>query len=441
MRYLIISLLLFACTNNADTTKTTPPLQVTSSKTQTSCLPYPNAYQIQYDANLDGIDQYNPPPNFLDSVANVMDTLSWTTFIALNWPGIKGVAIPNKCIGEDDTKTVWEGWKSSDDVFLPDGGTPSGWAENSKLSINCSKQDTKILMRLSKTDDVLTSVLEPGEGLAGSPLIDQNGNYTRFEVRMNKPTFDYIIQNKLYNQQGQKSFYAANPDTLLTLPRGCRSDSLGNVEGVGSITIKAAWKILEGKDDKTRFHTIKALLVSLDGKDTVCQEKLVGLVALHIVHRTCEAPQGIWSTFEHIDNAPEKSSLANLSPQASYNYYNPACKDCPVNVSPSKGQKSQIVRLKPLEDRIVKLNAYFQSMLRGVNEKSVWQYYQLIGTQWPVGRNPQGSGLPYKPELLANTALESYIQGKSTCMGCHFSAKMTNGKRADFNFQFSKAKK
>lgn len=75
--------------------------------------------------------------------------------------------------------------------------------------------------------------------------------------------------------------------------------------------------------------------------------------------------------------------------------------------------------------------------MRAIDKSSVWQYYQLIGTQWL--QNPE---LPYSnwslnrrkiPPLetlpnkltntLTNTALESYAQGVS-CILCHTSARL-----------------
>jgi len=39
-----------------------------------------------------------------------------------------------------------------------------------------------------------------------SPIWDQNGNIVRYEIRMNKPTVDYIVTNELYNIEGQVKF-------------------------------------------------------------------------------------------------------------------------------------------------------------------------------------------------------------------------------------------
>jgi hypothetical protein len=61
-------------------------------------------------------------------------------------------------------------------------------------------------------------------------------------------------------------------------------------------------------------------------------------------------------------------------------------------------------------------NADAQKLLAGVNAQSVWKNYELISTQWPTATgqcaitpgNPVGTPAP---NFLANTTLETYVQG------------------------------
>jgi hypothetical protein len=60
--------------------------------------------------------------------------------------------------------------------------------------------------------------------------------------------FDYILQNKLYSKAGQKAFTGT-----VSFPCGGGTD-------VGSIVVKASWKVLGPGDDPKRFHKIHALV-------------------------------------------------------------------------------------------------------------------------------------------------------------------------------------
>jgi hypothetical protein len=85
-------------------------------------------------------------------------------------------------------------------------------------------------------------------------------------------------------------------------------------------------------------------------------------------------------------------------------------------------------------------------LFTAVNPKSVWQYYELVGTQWPVHASQLPMGDPF-PVFMANATLESYIQGTvnngkvvytqgvtSSCIGCHNGATTLGGRTSDFTY-------
>jgi hypothetical protein len=87
-------------------------------------------------------------------------------------------------------------------------------------------------------------------------------------------------------------------------------------------------------------------------------------------------------------------------------------------------------------------NADAQKQLKGVNPKSVWQNYELISTMWPTDPK-QPFGAP-APTFLANTTLETYIQGtvpnvSSNCIECHNNATMTVPVPSDFTYVLQRA--
>src|SRR4029077_14851786 len=105
---------------------------------------------------------------------------------------------------------------------------------------------------------------------------------------------------------------------------------------VGSIEIKAAWRILDpakGDDPATFFWREQDLYIPADHSAThqaFCIPKAkLGLVALHILHKTASQPEWFWSSFEHRDNAPTTTNPATCAgPQngtARYSYYQPSC--------------------------------------------------------------------------------------------------------------------
>ncbi|WP_051666534.1 hypothetical protein [Pedobacter sp. R20-19] len=359
------------------------------------------------------------------------DLFSWESFIALNWSPDS-----TEIIGQHgDNATVWETWKENAEVFLPDGSKPAPW--NAAL-----QQKNKVLVQVGKTPTVLlTDVTQP---FLTGPLIDQNGQYTRFEIVMNEKMFDYIDNNVLYNYQGQQKF----TDTI-AFPSGNNEK-----KAHGAIMVKASWKIMGKGDDTTRFHKTRATIhVNAIPKQSVkdtTYTALVGLVGLHIGTKSQNNPQWIWSTFEQVDNAPTFNEVKDIH----YNFYNAAAGNNNMNNAPAHpwnpsipGQTpSQIVRLTPIFEGTQALNDAFHKKLIAVNPKTVWQYYELVGTQWPVHAKQSATGDPF-PVYMANSTLESYIQGvvregkisyvpgvTSSCIGCHNGATSWSGRTSDFTY-------
>ncbi len=174
-------------------------------------------------------------------------------------------------------------------------------------------------------------------------------------------------------------------------------------------------------------------------------------MGFHIGTKVKGNPQWIWSTFEQVDNVPTQNQPAE---KKHYSFYKPNCSHCTaVNLPPPRPWNpatphtypSQIERVIPISPATKALNARYQAALRKIAVTSVWANYQLISTQWPTDANSSTdpTGIP-APTYLANTTLESYIQGdtrqtSSSCIQCHNNATMTNGRFSDFTYLLQRA--
>lgn len=404
------------------------------------------------------------PPNATNmekllAIQGDFDIYSWNTFIALNWPpGPDGNGDPTKTIGQNgDNDTVWEHYRDVADIFLPNGKKPS-YNGPPSVPTQCTasyKPGMRILSQVGKTPTVLTDFSQP---FNTGPLIDQNGNYTRYEILVNKPMFDYILQNTLYSKAGQKVFSGA-----VKFPCGVLDVS------EGAIMVKSSWKVISDAD-KSRFHTQTVLVYSPASQNpkypATCTPKLMGLVGLHIGHKTQSGAQWLWSTFEHVANAPTEADVAGKNFKPPYNYYDPNClpAKCPPNAVPPRpwdptkvsSFHSQVVRMNMFKGNefaftsAAARNSDAIKLLLGVSPSSVWQNYELISTMWPTntGKCEANAGDPLgtpAPTFLANTTLETYIQGmvpnvSSNCIECHNNATMTTPVPSDFTYVLQRAK-
>lgn len=392
-------------------------------------------------------------PFTLDGIQHGFDYYSWLTFLALNSPADGKTPIGKGVQPGGDAPAIWEQWKEISDVMLPDGSTPAPWNSPHVIPKACqglsSDVRVKVVRMVGKTPDLLQETNQPFDT---GPLIDQHGKYVRYEILVNQPMFEYIVQNGLYSKAGQATF-----TSTVAFPEG--NVATGTTGTMGAFMVKAAWMILGPGDDPTHFHTSRALIYTPSVPSANIAESCVpgtlGLVGFHVAHKTQSDPQWTWSTYENNANVPDAADVGAKSLLAHYNFYKPGCdaSKCPVNTPPPRPWNpnvqpfpnaftSQITRVTPIDAGVKTLNTAFQGLLT----KTVWQNYQLISTQWPTDAQSKTdpNGVP-APVFLANTTLETYVQGKvpqasSSCMACHGNAAGTSGRTSDFTYILERAK-
>ena len=386
-----------------------------------------------------------PAPNQPLSLQNfntlqrAADIFSWQEFIALNWPavaGMRGEPDVNKKISDPGPR-VWETWKEEYEVYLKDGAKPRPWNDTEPVPTACASGATKVFFRTQKIDDVVDSTLQAAAATGTLPatLTDRKGRLVRYEIRLNKVLFEYIVKHELYNANVQKLAKSVEfPD--------------------GSILIKAAWREVSPAEEKL-FHTVTACVCDqdTDGKMVNCHKQRMGLVGFHITAKTPFAPQWVWSTFEQVNNVP--GSVVT----GAYSFNNPSCSQlkCPPNRQTPRATPNQIVRSIAIPNRepdcadgtqavdnVWRLNNDVKKALTGAG--SVFQNYELVNTQWPVPQLSNASQpetvFTVRPLALGNTTMESFVQPTSTCMGCHSTARTVNPNRfvsSDFSFTLNNA--
>lgn len=382
-------------------------------------------------------------PRFGEFQSDV-DVFSWNSFIAMNWPANVNKCEPDmgKSILTGSGPVVWETFAEDTDVFVNAGKKPQQW---------CSQQldKPKVFKQISKASANLQEQFPDIDEAVGGVLTDQNQRFVRSEKRLNLDEYNYILSNDLWNQTGQKGKTISFPDGSQSGPSPCGDKPCGTT---GSMEIKAAWKVLSQQEiDKGRFYTTQGIVYN-DNQETPSPGQnpvTLGLVGMHIIHKTPTQNTWFWSTFEQVDNAPTIKTEGVKDP---HSFYNPNCEgsQCKPNVqTASKPYKElnsdgtpinspvQVIRTTPIELSAPALNRYYQQLLGD----SVWANYELIGTQWATGGAPQGT-----PPFLANTTLETFIQKgsplgfQSSCLGCHKGAKTTDKQSADFSFLLGEAK-
>ncbi|MBV8368788.1 MAG: hypothetical protein JO036_07605 [Candidatus Eremiobacteraeota bacterium] len=416
-----------------------------------------------------------PTPNRIDGTCAVIpldlngtgdtqgpaDLLSWLTFVAVNWPVNPAACAPSQSasILTATPNPTWLSYLSSDDVFVPAPSTPAPWcngnaalrAEGTRASQSAhlpaavralaskyfkSHPNGKLLYlhhdskghalaealrlqaklgrpnRLTATPSPLVdpAVLKEILDATNQPVVDQNGRFERFTISLNVDEYKYVTAHKLWTFAGEAATGNLNFPT---------QKSPGAT--VGAMEFKAGWKVLKpGKDVFSHFFTMPAIVYNDQAGSGPPESVTVGLVGLHIIHKTNRQHAWIWSTFEQIDNTNDGPRDANPK-----SFYNPSCApaSCPPNTQTAPtpyievrpGGKlnppTQVVAVVTPAPSVVTLNAHFRGMLRN----TPWYYYQLISTQWTGGSGPIPSPNPahlgvVQPFQLGNPVLETYVR-------------------------------
>jgi len=386
-------------------------------------------------------------------VQREFDLYSWQMFFALNWPtdaqGKPAPRITDTAFGAPH----WTLWHNSSDIFKDDGSRPAACGAQGARLMAASRDLSRAVSRglkpfsaaaLAGTDPRTTRALgvisAVGELNAArlseiqqaftAPLIDQNGEFVFYEMMIDPNETAYLCDTGLYNINGQVAFSQAGGKVVM--PSGTPAQDWS-----GAFELKFAWRILKpGKDDFSRFYATPAVVMDQGpGGEQVERKVTVGLVGMHIGHKSSTSPQWIWSTFEQADNL-DVDSIAhpNLAPS----FTDPNCALCAVNQQPVADHNNvyrrvptQAWRAIPIPDDKQDLNAQVSAAMRRAG--SIWQYYRLIDTQWPTSPStppsPWNGGLPGAitnksggkptPTFLTNITMETYFQSgnQSECNG------------------------
>ncbi|MBW1297049.1 hypothetical protein [Aquimarina litoralis] len=508
-----VLLLFFSCNEKVTVNESTNTAEVTINENNYKEIPAPVKFSpnIPVDVN-PVIQQKFKDKKDIFGLNEKFNEYSWQAFIAIMWPRDEKGKPAEKFT--DKGNPTWLGWKEAFQVYRADGKTPAPWGSPRTASglglsdaVLTDHSTRAVLSSSTPTTTKNFDIADEVDQAFAGKLFDQNGNVVVYEVLMNKEEFDYIVSNKLYNINGQTKFSESG---IANFPKGNYEENK-----LGAIEIKFAWKILTDKDYKDRYYTEEGYIIGPDGSSLV--KKDLGMIGFHISQKTPTGKQWVWSTFEHIDNLNqnviEKDGKTTVIPPS---LTDPNCEICPVNVdvtnngttyTHNKGvhgdfwtisssttdkyfansdvMKTQAKRMVDIPIRVQRINEKMRTYFK--QQKSIWQYYQLIDTQYPLDQNaPPGNHTEsgYKvPEsvvnkpggnpnlaLLTNITMETFFQGGNqsasnlmeanpvsditifgteSCMGCHSSAgiylykngKLTSGDQlsGDFSWLLGKA--
>ncbi|HJX29855.1 MAG TPA: hypothetical protein VJ885_18285 [Thermoanaerobaculia bacterium] len=363
-------------------------------------------------------------------------------------------------------------WPTSDQAF-PASGTPAcggGSPLAGSLRHRLAKHEPRAGARAtaSASGSTLDDIIEA----TGQALVDQNGRYVQFEIRVNPQLCQTISSCQLYKSACVTSAIAANPQF-----RFFAGDDQSGIPGVGEV--KIAWRVMETcdlpdspknckPDTLSQFVTVSNVTVSpYSPANSSAVNVTVGMVGFHLAQKTPNHPEFIWGTWEHVANAPVCNTVDNatcqdpsapsggVSTASGWSFTNPPVKVCAsgqsgsecANIVQTNASKVQtatnVCRVFPCgggsePDNLNQINiATLNHAIRKKLGSNVWANYFLVGTLWGPGTTTNGQD-PAKPNTgsvqLANSTMETYFQqSTNNCFSCHtYASNSSFGANLDF---------
>ena len=290
-------------------------------------------------------------PTNLQEAAN----FAWQEFIALTWPAPaqgpasfpRGVPLTDGSIpyGRPGPtgQVVFETFRHKVEVF-PGSGNPNGYDPNqpdfgfSSIPVYTYANglippapgiNIPAVPPFNNLDEVTqislnamyAGIVDPHPTLGGSSQTSQ-AEKILFQAKANETQYDYVASNKFWGQDvnpnlGNMLFNSGQyvqtgdsktyPPPYINLPT---SDPAN--KKLGSIEIKTAWRRLGKNEDPSKFYTarVRYYVGTVSNGNPTVQGfvdsdqvgETWGLVALHIIQKTPNAPTFIYATFGHVNN-------------------------------------------------------------------------------------------------------------------------------------------
>ncbi len=367
------------------------------------------------------------------------DYFAWQTFIGLIWPADskhRGVADPSVPTGkqfrEKNTTgdncncvpVVWETFRTVSAALPGPGAGAAAPTQPKRWNDSDTPYKRPFNLDLTSKGKSRTQLDEA----FSSPLIDQNRKYVRYQLQLNEVLYEFVRRNKWYLKGNlPKSPTIAGLPPLSVKPP-LLADKHGKLEiqqqpqtntvvkqpvNGNSITIKAAWRIMieeaeypwQRVDDLSRYFVSEANISDPSGR-MPSKVRKVGLVGLHVVVKTPQFSQGIWASFEHVDNLEAPSGIRPSFNNGNGIFHPKGFSYQPPTISSNQNLLPEQYRTPVEVSRIYKIpntpvagSKEFPSSkefpyglsTQGMNQKyqeilegTVWKNYQLVITQWPT---------------------------------------------------------
>lgn len=316
----------------------------------------------------------------------------------------------------------------------------------------------------------LVTPVDPEEGQAtGDALLSQGNSLVYYTIVVNDVYAYFLTGNKTGGITPAASEFPTTPANLALVTAFATSKGVTFPDpNALTVEVKMSWVDASTISSSSlgNYITVSATVPNYDTSNpsqwvpNVTQPTkniTLALVGVHFVATVAGHPEMIWATFEHFGNTPNAAytytaaSGSTTVPQDSAGNWLFCITNCPTgstfNSSHAQVSGANIVgspsitpsntlRTNPWglpgtaaasvgsNTQIVSINnSVLSQLLSGDMRKN----YFMLGATWTIGGQPPSTGTQVGTNALANSTMETYVQGGTNCFSCHSDLGQANG--------------
>jgi hypothetical protein len=294
---------------------------------------------------------------------------------------------------------------------------------------------------LSKAHDLHLDLVHRSPAAADAAQMDPGRvirqSMAEFVFR-NKPLFDYVFENDLYNQEGLAKVFANNAASMASAPyQSANTTTQTRIEfPVESVMIKSDWISKEraeelgiAEDPASPFIKMVVESAVTDNNGTIFLPGEHWLMAMHFSSK--DLPNWIWTTFEHVSN-PGRCDYTGCND--SYGFASPDT--LPEGAADNFTRPNVVTDDLPIASPIFdpgqqyaggEIRSGLEAVLSGLGigttassdpsmptpADSAWLSYRLKGSQ------TEFTTAMGRPTILGNSVTEGGFVSSSSCISCH----------------------
>ena len=234
-----------------------------------------------------------------------------------------------------------------------------------------------------------------------------------------------------------------------------------------TVEVKMSWVDASTLPSSANYVTVSAIVPTYNTTNptawipTGTKNMTLALVGVHVVATVLGHPEMIWATFEHFGNTPSAAYTYTNSTSANQTIAQNStgtwlfCQpNCPTgstfNSSHAKLSGDNIVGFPPgaaiTPSNTLRSNPWglpgtavasigSNTQLVSINHSVLSQLlagdmranYFMLGATWTIGGAPPSTGTQVGTNVLANSTMETYVQGVTNCFSCHTDMGQPNG--------------